>query len=89
MNGAKIITEEELREMKGVDIRHVNSANLTDLKDVKIKKELSVPERVLDFISQVGNPYCFKIGDTIVKLNFQKDGPSCQEAFYGMVNAVR
>ena len=54
-----------------------------------MKKERPVPERVADFIEQIGNPYCFMVGSTVVKLRFKNDGTSCKEAFYGMANAIR
>lgn len=80
---------EELQRMRDVDIRHVDESKLHDLQKVRIKKELPIPERVADFISQIGNPYCFKVGDMVVKLKFQEGGTSCQEAFYSMANVIR
>ena len=67
----------------------VQSNRRRDLQKVRIKKELPIPERVADFISQIGNPYCFKVGDMVVKLKFQEGGGSCQEAFYSMANVIR
>ena len=80
---------EELQRMRDVDLKYVDKSTLGDLQKVRIKKELPIPERVADFISQIGNPYCFKVGDMVVKLKFKEDGTSCQEAFYSMVNVIR
>lgn len=80
---------ESLERMKDVDIMKVDRSSLCDLKKVRVKRELPVPERVVDFIAQIGNPYCFMVGDTVVKLRFKNDGTSCQDAFYGMANAIR
>lgn len=80
---------EELRRMREIDIRTVDKKSLRDLKRVRVKKELPIPERVADYIDQIGNPYCFMVGNTVVKLRFKSDGTSCQEAFYGMANAIR
>ena len=80
---------ESLERMKNVDITKVDRSSLCDLRKVCVKKELPVPERVADFIAQIGNPYCFMVGDTVVKLRFKNDGTSCQDAFYGMANAIR
>lgn len=79
----------ELNKMKEVDIREVDINQLGDLEKVRIKKELPIPERVMDFINQIGNPYCFKVGNMVVKLKFKEDGISCQEAFYNMANVIR
>lgn len=78
-----------LERMKNVDITTVDKNSLCDLRKIQVKRELPVPERVMDFIAQIGNPYCFMVGDTVVKLRFKNDGTSCQDAFYGMANAIR
>jgi len=80
---------EELERMRDVDITKVDRSSLCDLRKVRVKRELPVSERVADFIAQIGNPYCFTVGDTVVKLRFKNDGTSCQDAFYGMANAIR
>lgn len=83
------INIEELSRMRDTDISCINENTLVDVTKVKIKKDLPIPERVADFISQVKNPYCFKVGSVVVKLNFTEGGTSCQEAFYSMANAIR
>ena len=83
------INIEELQRMRDVDIKSVDVDTLVDLQSVQVKKNLPVPERVADFISQIGNPYCFKVGDTVVKLKFKENGPSCQEAFYNLADVTR
>lgn len=80
---------ETLEHMRDVDITKVDRSSLCDLRKVRVKRELPIPERVADFIAQIGNPYCFMVGDTVVKLRFKNDGTSCQDAFYGMANAIR
>lgn len=83
------INVEELERMKQVDIKTVDINTLRDLRQVVVKRDLPIKERVVDFIGQIGNPYCFRVGDTIVKLRFKDDGTSCKEAFYGLVNNIR
>lgn len=65
--------------MQNIDIRKVNKADLVDLNDIKINDELPVPQRIADFIEQIGNPYCFRVGDVAVKVVYQKDGPTFQQ----------
>ena len=60
----------KLDEMKNVDIRKVDPNTLIDIKEVTINTELPKSERILDFINQIKNPYCYKCGDTIVKITF-------------------
>ena len=43
---------------------------LVDIRNVKIDRTLPSDERVRSFIEQIKNPYCFKVGDTVVKVSF-------------------
>ena len=42
-----------------MDIRAVDPAALVDIRDVKVNTALPKRERILDFIRQIGNPYCY------------------------------
>lgn len=55
------INSESLNEMQQVDIRTVDKSALIDLNSVKIDESLPIPERVASFVSQIGNPYCFRV----------------------------
>lgn len=68
-----------LETMKDVDIRTVNPDTLVDIRDVKIRTDLPKEERILDFIRQIKNPYCFKCGDLIIKSTFEKDGATLED----------
>ena len=45
-----------------MDIRAVDPAALVDIRDVKVNTALPKRERILDFIRQIGNPYCYRHG---------------------------
>ena len=64
------ISNSKLDEMKNVDIRTVDPNTLVDMKEVTINTELPKRERILDFINQIKNPYCYKCGNTIIKITF-------------------
>ena len=68
--GQHIYTKEELEAMKNVDIRTVDINTLRDIRDVKINTDLPKEERILDFIRQIGNPYCYRHGKYVVKISF-------------------
>ena len=61
---------EELKRLKEVDIRTVDKDTLVDIKDVKIRTDLPLLERTIDYIKQIKNPYCYRVGNTAVKVNF-------------------
>ena len=59
-----------LEEMKNVDIRTVSRDDLVDIRDVEIDPELPKEERIKSFVRQIRNPYCFKVGNVVVKTEF-------------------
>jgi len=63
-----------LEQMKNVDIRTVDPATLIDIRNVQINENLSQEERKKDFIRQIKNPYCFLVGEVVVKLSFADNG---------------
>ena len=65
-----IYTKEELEAMKNVDIRTVDIDTLRDIRDVTVNTDLPKKERILDFIRQIGNPYCYRHGKYVVKISF-------------------
>lgn len=62
---------EQLKTMKETDIRTVDKESLVDIKDVKINPNLSDQERMLDFIRQIKNPYCYLDNGIVVKVSFE------------------
>jgi len=65
-----IYTREEIDAMQNVDIRTVDPETLRDIRDVKVNTNLPKQERILDFIRQIGNPYCYRHGKYVVKVSF-------------------
>ena len=65
-----IYTEEQVKAMQNVDIRTVDPAGLRDIREVKVNTDLPKQERILDFIRQIGNPYCYRHGKYVVKVSF-------------------
>ena len=63
-------TREQIEAMQNVDIRTVDPAGLRDIRDVKVNTDLPKRERILDFIRQIGNPYCYRHGKYVVKVSF-------------------
>lgn len=67
------ITAADLRRMAQTDIRTVNKEELVDINDVKIDPDLPYEERVLDYLRQIKNPYCYLDHGMIVKISFSGD----------------
>ena len=73
------ITQEALDAMKNVDIRTVDPDSLCDIQNVTINQELSKRERILDFIHQIKNPYCYRYGKYVVKVSFTETDVTLEE----------
>ena len=59
-------------EQQKTDPFTINLDDLIDINDVEINTELPKDERIADFIRQIKNPYLFRCGNTIVKVEFSK-----------------
>ena len=70
-----------LEELKSVDIRTVKPEDVADIQQIKIDDALPQQEMRKEFIRQVGNPYCFRVGKVIVKSSYSGDGVSLNERF--------
>lgn len=57
-------------QMQATDVRSVDPAALVDIRDVTVNTALPRDERLLDYLAQIKNPYCFKCGKTVVKVGF-------------------
>lgn len=62
---------ETLKQMAQTDPRTVDKETLVDIHDVNIHTELNDRERMLDFIRQIKNPYCYLDNGVVVKISFE------------------
>lgn len=79
------MTIEELEEMRAVDVKSVDRNSLVDLQEIKIDHNKPIEQRIREFVLQVKNPYCFKVGDVVVKVAFSPGGLSFEEQFEKML----
>ena len=70
-----------IEEMKNVDVRTVDRDRLVDINEIEIDDSLPPKERVAEFLRQIKNPYCFRVGTVVVKNVYSGDGVSLQERF--------
>lgn len=79
---------ERLKEMAAVDIRSVNVEELVDITaiDEHVPDEEQT-ERIRRFIQAVKNPYCFRVGNMVVKSSFSGT-VSLQQRIQEMINGI-
>ena len=70
---------EQIEAMQNVDIRTVDPTGLRDIREVKVNTDLPKRERILDFIRQIGNPYCYRQGKYVVKISFTDTNVTLEE----------
>lgn len=73
------ITNEELDAMEMVDVRTVDINTLTDIRDIRIDTKLPVERKLALFAEQTNNLFIHRIGDYVVKVRFQKEGPTIDD----------
>ena len=76
-----------VEEMKAVDIRTVHPEELVDITKLSIDKSREGDDRKAEFIRQVKNPYCYRVGNIIVKSSYS-GGATLTERFQELVLAV-
>ena len=85
----KQLYSNDITSMKNVDIRSVDKDTLVDLRSVQIDASRPVQERLQSFLQQIRNPYCFRIGDIAVKVNYKSDGPSFHQNFEDILRTMQ
>lgn len=71
----------ELSTMRAVDPAAVDRDTLVDIRDVTVDTSLPARERS----PQIGNPYCYKCGKYVVKVEFSDAGTSLTQRLAGYI----
>lgn len=78
-----------LENMSHVKIKDVAPDLLQDILEVEISGETAI-QRLERYMAQVGNPYCFRVGSTPVRIFFQSCGETLDKKiksyFLGLKN---
>jgi len=78
----------DLEAMAGVDITSVDPDSLVDIRDTVVDKSLPKEERMLDFIRQIKNPYCFRCGKVVVKIGFSDTDATFEDKFENFLRSL-
>lgn len=74
-----VMTMQKLKELQSVDPLTVDRSTLVDINDVAIDTALPIKARMESFIRQVKNPYCYKCGKLVVKVNYSEQDMTLEE----------
>ena len=65
-----------------------NLSELVDIRDVVIDKSLPLEERVRSYVEQIKDPYCFKVGDVVVRESYADKDRSLTDCFTYMIASM-
>ena len=68
--GVVILNSKKLFEMSQVEIEKINPSTLADISNIDINQTLPHEEKILSYIQQMGNPYCFISSGVPVRVCF-------------------
>lgn len=71
----------KLSELADVDITAVNKEDLVDVSGLTFDTAIPREQRAAQVLRKVKNPYCFRVGDLGVKLEFLDNAPPLEDCF--------
>ena len=69
----------DLEAMRRAAVGPVDSDALADIGSVRVDQGLPRNERILEYIRQIRNPYCYKCGKFTVWSKYADNGPSLED----------
>lgn len=69
----------DFETLRQVDVRTVDPDTLVDISELKIGKNLPREERMTEFVRQIKNPFCFKVGKVAVSVGYSGDGVTFEQ----------
>lgn len=65
-----------------------NLSELVDIRDVVIDKSLTLEDRVRSYVEQIKDPYCFRVGDVVVRVSYADKDKSLTDSFTSMIASM-
>lgn len=66
----RALTTADIDIMQAARLETADRSKLKDIRDVKVDTTLPKKERFMDYVRQIGNPYCYRHGKYTVKVSF-------------------
>ena len=65
-----MIDRKRLAALKAVSVQSCDASKLRDIGEIEISNARSREDRLGLFLKLIGNPYLFRAGDTVVKIEY-------------------
>lgn len=75
----------DLTKLASVDIQKVSKEELVDASNLHFDLQVPQKSRAAYLFDAIGNPYCFRVGELGVKLEFAEHGPSLQDVLFSFL----
>ena len=75
-----MIDKRKLQQMRNVNITQTDPGTLTDISDIHIDSSLSRADKMENYFEQTVNPYCFRCGDTPVRIGFVTENKTLKQS---------
>lgn len=79
------VNKNELDLLKKVDICEIDKNELVDIRDICVDTKKPLSDRISEFVEKVRNPYCFRVGDIAVKVEFEKTEVTFEQRFENLL----
>lgn len=66
-------------------LEDINPDEVDEISSIKIDRRKSSNEIILDFLTQVKNPYVFKVNEKLVRMSFSENGPTADDCLTRML----
>ena len=73
------LTTAQLESMRRIDISAIDKDALVDVSGMTFDNTLPKEQRAANMLAVMKDPYCFRHGDMVIKLEFADDGPPLQD----------
>lgn len=74
-----MLNTNQLAEMKAVDITQTSVNTLIDIGSVEIDVSMPISQRMMHYLNQIKNPYCFLCEGIPIKIEFANAGSQLDE----------
>ena len=83
------ITPDAIRALQKVDVRTVDRSSLRDIRDIEVETDLERPkeQRMLDYIKRIGNPFCYRHGQYVVKISYANTDVTLEERIMAYIRS--
>ena len=75
-----MMTIARLCELHSIPLESTNINDLIEIDAITVDRQLAKELRIMKFIEETKNPYCFRIGNNVIKTQFSDSGLTIQSA---------